>query len=132
MKMSKLKLIAGYLMITIFGLILIFHILIITGNIPYTIVWGGRLQSKLDMYRFESVSILLNSIFLLVVLLKMEIIKLRIPLKTVKIMLWLMVVLFLLNTIGNLFSINFWERIIFTPLTLLLSVSAFVLVRKEK
>lgn len=130
--MSKLKQIAGYLMISIFVLILIFHILIITGKIPYTIVWGGRLQSKLDMYRFESVSILLNSIFLLAVLLKMEIIKLKISLKTINIILWLMILLFFVNTIGNLFSINFWERIIFTPLTLLLGVSSFILVKKEK
>ncbi|WP_295121919.1 hypothetical protein [uncultured Chitinophaga sp.] len=53
------------------------------------------------------------------------------PAKLTTATLWFMSAVFLLITIGNLFSQNKWEQLIFTPLTLLLSVAAFVLARKR-
>lgn len=128
--MTKQKRIAGWLMVVIFGLTLIFHVLVLSGIIPYSVVWGGRLQSEADMHRFEAVSILINAFFLFIVLIKMRLIRLSIPSRLVSFVMWFMVGIFALNTIGNLFSVNAWERIIFTPVTLLLSAAAFILARK--
>ena len=37
-------------LILMFSLILLFHLSIIIGLIDYSIVWGGRLNSKSEMY----------------------------------------------------------------------------------
>jgi ABC-type transport system involved in cytochrome bd biosynthesis fused ATPase/permease subunit len=49
-------------------------------------------------------------------------VKVRISLAVIKGVLWIMFVMFFLNTIGNLFSNNDLEKTIFTPITVLLSL----------
>lgn len=77
------------------------------------------------MVRFEMISIAINLIMLAVVAIHTGILKLRIKPLLIYIVLWCMGGLFLLNTIGNLLSINTFEKMVFTPLTLLLSICCF-------
>lgn len=128
----KRQQIAGAGMIGIFSLTIIFHLLVITGIIPYAVVWGGRLQTKQAMYYFEAVSILLNVFLLLVVMTKVGLLRMPVPVKVVNALLWTMSLLFFINTIGNLLSVNYWERVVFTPVTLLLFVFAALLAKKQK
>jgi len=108
---------AIYGLLSILGTILIFHTLVFVQIIPYEIVWAGRMKSVEEMRQFESVSMIINSIFFLVVLMRANILKLgNHPLK-IKVLLWVMVILFFLNTIGNLFAVTHLEKILFTPLT---------------
>jgi hypothetical protein len=107
---------------TILSLVVLFHGLILTGVIPFDIVWGGRLTTREQMLRMESVSIGLNLAMLAVVGVRARFLGRRISPRMVAIALWLMAALFFLNTIGNLLSQNSLERAIFTPLTFLLSV----------
>lgn len=107
---------------TILSLIVLFHLLILTGAIPFDIVWGGRLSSREQMLRFEILSIALNLLMLAIVGVRAGIFGKNIPPMLITIALWIMAVLFGLNTVGNLLSQNSLERIIFTPLTLVLCV----------
>ena len=97
----------------------IFHILILTGLIPYDIVWGGRLESVSQMYVFETVSLIINLVILSVVGMKAGYIPYFLNSKVVNVILWFLVILFLLNTVGNAISLSAIEAIIFTPLTLI-------------
>ena len=108
--------------LTIVALVLIYHLLIITGAIPYEATWGGRLQNEAEMLRFESFSIAMNLFILLLVLIKSGYVKVNIPATVITVFLWLLVALFSLNTVGNLLSASFWELIIFTPMTALLAI----------
>ncbi|HEY1115294.1 MAG TPA: hypothetical protein VGE66_17100 [Chitinophagaceae bacterium] len=110
---------------TILSLIVLFHLLILTGVMPFDIVWGGRLSSREQMLRFETLSIALNLLMLAVVGARAGIIGRNIPPRLITIALWIMAVLFGLNTVGNLLSQNALERMIFTPLTLILSILCF-------
>ena len=110
------------IMICIFSLILVFHLLVLMQIIPYTIVWAGKLNSVTEMRNFESVSILLNLLMLLVILVKADYVKWRINQRILNSIMWTFVVLFSLNTIGNLFSKSTFELIVFTPLTFLMAV----------
>jgi uncharacterized membrane protein YjjP (DUF1212 family) len=74
------------------------------------------------MISFEIISILINGIMLAVVAIYTRHLNVKINPKIIKAALWIMVGIFLLNTIGNLFSKNEWEKIIFTPITLLLAI----------
>jgi len=99
--------------------VLVFHILVLAGIIPFNIVWGGRLESMSQMYVFEMVSLIINLIIMSVVGMKAGYIKAHLNKKVVNAILWFLVVLFLLNTVGNVVSLSALEAIIFTPLTLI-------------
>tara|TARA_B100001245_G_C22863461_1_gene415235 strand:+ start:342 stop:839 length:498 start_codon:yes stop_codon:yes gene_type:complete len=120
------------ILIAIFSLLIIFHILIITSVIPYDIVWGSRLSSVNEMIVFEAVSLGLNVVFLGVILMHSQIIKPILPNKVIKGLLWAMMALFILNTLGNLTSDNAFEKIVFTPVTILLSLSLFLVAKSKK
>ncbi|MBI3239085.1 MAG: hypothetical protein HYZ43_09640 [Flavobacteriia bacterium] len=125
---------AGISALVLFIANLVFHLLILAGVIDYSLVWGGRLKTQAQMVQFETVSLVLNAIFLLVVCVRMNWIRVSIPGIALSIVLWLMTVLFLLNTLGNLASLNSLETLIFTPVTLVLAVCCAVLamVRNQK
>lgn len=93
-------------------------------------LWGGRLKSKSEMYFFETISLLVNLVMLAAVIVKRA--RTTKKIKWVNTILWSMFVLFLLNTIGNIFSSNQLEKILFTPVTLILSVLCLMLVLKRQ
>jgi len=111
--------IAQYGLLLLFALALVMHFCILLRVIPYDAVWGGRLKSVKDMYRFEFVSILVLIILTSFMLIVANLIPYSIP-KNIKIVgLYIMAVLFLLNTFGNIVSKNKFEKIFFMPLTLI-------------
>ena len=108
-------------------LFLLLHFLILIKIIPYNLVWGGRLKTDKEMYRFEIFSILINSLFLIVILVQANILRIDVPGKIVTYALWLMTGLFLLNTLGNAISKNKLEQRLFTPVTILLAIFSCIL-----
>lgn len=116
--------IASYGILILLSIFLLFHFLILFKVIPFTIVWGGRLKSEKEMYRFETVSILINSLFIFICLIQCKFIDIEISKKLMTLIFWIIAALFFLNTIGNLLSKNKFERMFFTPITLILSFFA--------
>ncbi len=109
-------------MLLLLSALLIYHLLIITQIIPYAATWGGRLKTDQEMYRFETISIVVNILIMLIIAIKGGHIKSIGPNKAINILLWIIVVLYALNTLGNIASVNQLEAIIFTPLTLMFTV----------
>lgn len=110
----------------IFGLLILFHLAVIFGIlvldfVPIDFLWGGRMESKQQLLRFEIFSLVLITLCWFIVLVKSE--QIRIPsLKGVaKIGIWILVFLFVLNTVGNLLAKTTFE-ISFAIFTALLSV----------
>lgn len=104
---------------------LLFHILVLTGIIPFDIVWGGRLRNREEMLVFESVSVGINLLIVLVIAGHAGYLPISFNKNITRILTWLMAGLFLLNTIGNLMAVNPIEKFIFTPLTLLLTLLCY-------
>jgi hypothetical protein len=102
--------------------VLVFHMLVLTGVLPFQIVWGGRLENQEQMQAFELVSIAINLLIIMAVLMKGGYLQSFLPSKMINFILWLLVGLFALNTVGNAFSKNVFEAIVFTPLTLLFAI----------
>jgi len=90
--------------------IILFHICIIFKIIPYDIAWGGRLKNDSEMYVFEIISILINIFLSVVLLMKGDIVRFRFSDKVINVILWIFFVIFILNTIGNLFAQTFFEK----------------------
>jgi hypothetical protein len=120
------------IMIGLLSGVIVFHILIIIKIIPYEIVWAGRLKSTNEMYVFECVSLLLNMLLLSVLILKGNFIKHKINDKIINGILWFFMLVFALNTVGNLMSKSLFEKVVFTPLTLISAILIWVILRKEK
>ena len=107
------------LSLIIFSLMFIFHILVLTGTIPYSTVWGNRLSSRSQMYRFETVSILINILILWVVATRGGYLRAVLSRGTNHIVLWVLAGYFALNAVGNLASTSQFEQLVFGPLAIL-------------
>lgn len=118
---------AQYGLIALLSASLVFHFGVILKIVPYKIVWGGRLKSDTEMYRFEIVSVLINFLFLFVILVQSGMLFVAVPQKIMTVILWIMAALFLFNTFGNVVSKNRMERLLFTPLTIILTILSLIL-----
>jgi hypothetical protein len=114
--------VSALLTLGILGAVSLFHVLILTEVIPFTIVWGGRLKDLAQMRVFETVSLGINALMLWMIAMRGGYAKLRVPQKVVTIFLWVVAGVFMLNTIGNVLSHDTFEKFFFTPVTLLLAI----------
>jgi len=125
------KLLALKITMGILVALLVFHFLIITGLIPYDQVWAGRLRSKSEMLYFESISIVVNGLMLIVFLVKHRFEKMGKELRIINWVIWFFGLFFLVNTMGNLFSKSIWELIFGTLVTATL-MGACIYIAKRK
>jgi hypothetical protein len=95
---------------------------VILNIIPFGVVWGGTMKDKSQMLTFETVSIIINILMLAVAGIKAGYLKIGISQVVVRVILWIMSALFVMNTLGNLLSDNQFEKIVFTPVTVILSI----------
>ena len=117
-------------MLGLLAAVILFHIAIIAKVIPYNIAWGGRLQNDQEMYVFEAVSILINAFLGLVLRMKANYIKFRFREKAINIILWIFLVLFVLNTIGNLFAKTNFEKS-FAVLTFVFAILIWMILKSK-
>lgn len=114
----------------ILSVVTIFHFCIIFKIIPHDITWGGRLKSDEEMYVFEAISIIINLFLMSVLFMKGGYLKYKFSEKAINIILWVFVIIFLLNTVGNIFAKTTFEKI-FTGITLLLALLIWMIVRRK-
>lgn len=123
---------ATKLMIGLLSIILIFHFCVLFEFISYEKVWAGKLKSIEEMRVFETISILLNSLFIITFIVKYKNLKENKTNKVVNVIIWVFVFLFAINTLGNLFAKNIIEQTLGTALTLFSSFLCWVIVKKVK
>lgn len=112
---------AGYILLITLGLLIIFHILIFVGIVPYNIVWAGKIKSKKELLLMESISLFISLMAAIIVGSKTNnLILIKDP-TIVNIGMWILLALFVFNTIGNLTAKNPIEKYGFGTLTILIS-----------
>lgn len=109
--------------------VIIFHFCIVLKIIPYDITWGGRLKNDNEMYVFEAISIFINLFFAVILLMKGNYLAYNFPEKFINFSLWIFIVLFLINTFGNLIAKTVLEQF-FAVLTLVLAFLTWKVVLK--
>jgi len=117
---------ATQLSILLFALVILFHAAILVGIIffdyaPIDFLWGGRMKTPEELLVFEILSLIVSSFCLVVVLIKSD--RLRVPsLKRMSgFILWVLFILFLLNTVGNIFAKTSFEKL-FSIVTIALAI----------
>ena len=116
------------IMLWLITIVTLFHLAILIKIIPYEITWGGRLKNYSEMHVFETISILINIFLGLVVMIKGERLPAFIPMKVVNIILWVFLIIFGLNTIGNIFAKTLIEKSL-AIVTLFFSYLIFTILR---
>ena len=111
--------------------VILFHVCVIAKIIPYDIAWAGRLQNDSEMYVFETISILVNLFLGLVLLMKGNYIKFRFKRKTIDVILWIFLVLFALNTVGNVFAKTNFEKS-FAVLTFIFAILIWRILKTKR
>lgn len=116
-----------WILLTLLTAFMCLHIGIILKIIPYQMVWGGRLNTDKEMYRFEAVSIIMNAGLILFVLMQIGLITTPFSAKIITYIMWGMTALFVLNTLGNALSKNKLEKLLFTPVTIIMAICTMIL-----
>jgi len=117
----------GNLLLTLLGLLFVFHLLIIAGIVPYGIVWAGKIKNRQQMLRMETVSLLVLTLAVLLVLMRMSYLQWVDNPIVLKGGMWLLFAFFSLNTLGNLTAKSPFEKYGFGSLTLLMAGCCLVL-----
>ena len=119
--------IIGNLLLTLLGLLFVFHLLIIAGIVPYGIVWAGKIQNRQQMLRMETVSLIVLTLAVFLVLMRVGYLQwVENPL-VLQGGMWLLFAFFTLNTLGNMTAKNPFEKYGFGSLTILLAACCLVL-----
>lgn len=119
------------IILTILFMVTAFHLCLLVKLIPYNIAWGGRLKNDTEMYVFEAISIFINLFLIVIVLIKASYLKWRWSEKLINMVLWIFFFIFILNTIGNLFSHTKFEKL-FSVVTLILALLIWNILMKKK
>jgi hypothetical protein len=114
--------IAGDILLVLFGLLVVFHIVILLNLLPTNMVWGGRAGSTSNPRALLIVSLVFNLIFAIAVAVKVGYIPIDLSSRVVNIILWVIFAYLLLNTVGNLASSSAIEKFVFTPLTIVAAI----------
>ncbi len=116
--------------LVLFGIFSVFHFAVIIGIIVFDIVpleylWGGRMQTKDELLLFEILSLVIQVLCYWVVVLKRKHIKMGQHNLVVESVIWILCIVFFLNTIGNLVAKTWLETLLGTPITAILFVLLF-------
>lgn len=113
---------AGNTLLFIFGLLFVFHFLVLLGIIPYCIVWAGKIRNRNELVKLESISLLILAISTTLVALKMEHLIFFKNTTIINVGIWILFAFFVLNTLGNWTAKNPIEKYGFGFLTLLMAL----------
>lgn len=99
----------------VFGLLILFHLGVILTMLfsdvnPVDYLWGGRMESREQLLQFEGVSLAVILLCFFLVLVVSERIHLLGWKRIAQIAMWVLFVLFLLNTLGNIVAKTAFEQ----------------------
>jgi len=115
---------ASIALLVLFSAALLFQVFVLLGFIPTEMVWGGKLESDEERTVMALVAIGVLLMMIAIVLIRMGHIG-----KSIAVIgrygMWAIVLLFALNTVGNLVAEDLRETLIFTPVTLVAALLAW-------
>ncbi|GAB5555084.1 MAG: hypothetical protein Sapg2KO_46750 [Saprospiraceae bacterium] len=124
---------AGPALLIISSLLVIFHILVLSGIIPFDIVWAGKIKTYNDLVKLESTSLFILSLFITLIALKIKLIHFNLHPTIIKYGMWFYFTFFILNTVGNLSAKHPIEKYGFGFLTLLIALLiGFLMIGSQK
>ena len=116
---------AGIILLAAFGLLFLFHILVLFGIFPADIVWGGQIQGvQANLVTLETIALVVTALFLVIIAARLGYLRAGRLSGLVNAGIWLIFAFLVLNTLGNLASGVTFESLFAAPLTILLALCA--------
>lgn len=125
------QVLAAKIVLIILALTVVFHVFVLASIIPSDLVWGGRLANEAEVIQNEWISIILNILMIVLVRFRLQHIKTSFHHSFMLFLMYMMMVVFSLNSLGNILSSNTFETFVFAPITLILALLSFRLAQKE-
>ncbi|WP_108124794.1 hypothetical protein [Saccharospirillum mangrovi] len=119
---------AANILLTMLLCLVVFHLLLLVGVVPFDQVWGGRLNNTVQVRVFETISLVVTVLVMAVVAMKVGYLRPVLVPWLINAVLWVLVGLFLLNALGNLASTQAVETFVFTPVTMIAALLCYRLV----
>lgn len=113
---------AGNILLVAFGAMIIVHMLVLRGVIPFYLLWGGMVDVG-NLVGLELFAIGVSLFVMFVTASNLRYITPLLP-RTMNITMWIICGYLLINTLGNLFSQNTIEQYYIAPITLVLAICA--------
>ena len=111
---------AGTILLIFLVLLTIFHFLLLFEVFPADNVWGGQIKdATTNLLMMELIAVTITLLFILIIAVKIR--KFDKYRRLVNIGVWVIFIFLVLNTLGNLASEHFIEKIILAPITLLMA-----------
>ena len=125
--------ITGNILLLLLSLLVVFHVLVILDMFPFEQTWGGSIEDRSQVIVYEGFAIVSTLIFILIVAVKLDYIKIKRLQKAADIGIWIMGAFFSLSLVGNLMAKGGMEKTIFIPVSIVLVFLTFRLaVSKRK
>jgi hypothetical protein len=117
---------AANVLLVAMGALAVFHVLVLAKVLPSDIVWGGRMGDAPDinLVVLETTALLVTLLFALIIAAKAGYVRLPKLRMVVHIGAWIVFAYFTLNIIGNLASSASVEKLVFSPISIVLSALA--------
>ena len=122
MSTSSIQRFAPFILVGLMVSAIVFHLLVVAGTVPMNMVWGGRISNRDELLIMEAQSITLLFVISILISLAAGWWGNNKDWKGYRYILWVLSGIFVLNTVGNLFSLTTLETYIFTPITAVAAV----------
>lgn len=111
----------------LFIVVIVLQILLAVGILPISMAWGGRQPQLTATLRIASiVAAALLGVFIFVIRYRAGLVG-NVPIPVmVKVVSWIITAFMALNTLGNITSLSVNEKLIFGPITFMLSVACLI------
>lgn len=129
---STLPKLAANVATILFGLVMAAQLLLAAGVLPISMAWGGR-QTELTLgLRVASLAaILVLGVFIYIIRYRAGLLG-SVPAPTsIRLLAWVVTGFMALNTVGNLASLSSAERLLFGPVTLVITAACLVVAASQ-
>jgi hypothetical protein len=113
---------AGHFLLAAFSGMIVFHLLVIRGTIPVSLIWGGGATPD-NAVGLELIAIGVIALFIFVIANNLGYIKPLFP-RLMRWSMWLICGYLCLNTLSNAVSLAPFAQFFFAPLTLVMAICA--------
>lgn len=123
---KKVRVVANIVTVLL-ALVIAMQLLLAVGVLPASISWGGRQTEATAGFQITSIiAALILAGFIYIIRYRAGLLgKTSIP-KSIQIGSWIVAGFMVLNTLGNLASVNTVEKFVFSPLTLFIAIACFI------
>jgi len=124
---GSIVLIAANVATVLFFVTIILQLLLAAGILPISMAWGGQQSVLTTTLRLASLgAAIILGFFAYVIRRRAGLVSPETIPSTIKVSSWFITAFLALNTVGNFSSKSIGEKILFTPITFLLTITCFI------